>query len=72
MTTGGDLTELVAVFAGDLAQALPDPAGWGIWLGLLLEELEKQAAQSGQPAERYDMALQFLRRAADERLESHK
>jgi hypothetical protein len=36
-----------------------------LWLNLLLEELEKQAAETGQPVERYDLTLELLRQAIE-------
>jgi len=72
MATGAELQVLVSDFASDLAQAIPDPAGWGIWLKLLLEELEKQAAESGQPAERYDLTLTLLNQAISSRITGHQ
>ncbi len=72
MRTSDELTELVSHFAADLASALPDPAAWGNWLSRLLEELECQAAESGQPSEQYDLTLMFLIKAASERLGNHQ
>ncbi len=65
------LDEIIQDFADDLAGAIPDPAGWGIWLGLLLEELEKQSVAKGQPVEKFDITLEHLRIEIAERLESH-
>lgn len=72
MATTEEIESIVKDFAADLSGALPDPAGWGIWLSLLLEELEAKAAESGQPLERYDLALQLIENAARERRESHQ
>ncbi len=72
LSTSAELTDLVRDFAADLAGALPDPAAWGNWLNLLLEELERQAAESGKPLERYDLTLMFIRKKAAERLETHQ
>jgi len=54
MAPGEELADLVRDFAAELAGALPDPAGRGIRLNLLLEGLERQAAESGQPIERLE------------------
>jgi hypothetical protein len=54
MASSNEITELVQDFAADLAGALPDPAAWGVWLNLLLDELERQAAESRQPVERFN------------------
>jgi len=40
MATDYEHTLPVQDFAEDLALALPDPTAWGIWLVMLLEELE--------------------------------
>ena len=72
MATGSELQQLVEDFANELAQAVPDPAGWGIWLKFLIEALEKQAADNGQTVERYDLALELLRGAISERLQGHQ
>lgn len=47
MATGEEIKMLVEDFASNLSQALPDPIGWGIWLVMLIKELEKQAAELG-------------------------
>ncbi len=72
MATSDELTDLVRDFAADLAGALPDPAAWGIWLDMLLEELERQAAENGQPPERFDLTLELVRKVAAERIENHQ
>ncbi len=55
MSKSDELTELIRDFAADLAGPLPDPGVWGIWLGFLLEELERLAAKSRKPLERFDL-----------------
>lgn len=62
MATEEEIKTLIEDFAFDLSQALPDPAGWGIWLVYLLEALEKEAA------DRYDLTLELLRQAVEERI----
>ncbi len=71
MSKGKELEEIIQDFASDLAGAVPDPAGWGLWLGLLLEELEQKSVEKGQPVERFDLTLEHLRTEIAERLESH-
>ncbi len=66
-----DLEKMIQDFARDFAGAVPDSAGWGLWLGLLLEELEKQSVEKGQPVEKFDITLEHLRTEIAERLESH-
>ncbi len=72
MSKNDELTELIRDFATDLAGALPDPGVWGIWLGFLLEELERRAVASGKPPERFDLTLMLVRKKAAERLEAHQ
>lgn len=66
MATGEELTDLIKDFASDLGDALPDPAAWGMWLKLLMEELERQAAETGQPVERFDLSLELVRQDIEE------
>jgi len=40
-------------------------------LNLLIEELERQAAESGQPVERFNQTLMLIEKAAGERLDNH-
>ena len=72
MATTEEIENIVKDFAADLTGALPDPSGWGIWLSLLLEELEARAAETGQPLEGYDLTLQLLEKVARERREAHQ
>jgi hypothetical protein len=71
MAKDKDLEEIIQDFARDLAAAVPDSAGWGLWLGLLLEELEKISVEKRQPVERFDITLDHLKTEIAERLESH-
>ena len=71
MAKGKELEEIIQDFARDLAGIVPDPAGWGLWLGLLLEELEKISVEKRQPVERFDLTLEHLKSEIAERLESH-
>jgi len=71
MASSNEITELIQDFAANLAGALPDPAAWGEWLDYLLEELERQAAESGQPVERFNQTLMLIEKAAGERLDNH-
>jgi hypothetical protein len=71
MATGKELDDIIQDFARDLAEIVPDSAGWGLWLGLLLEELEKISVEKGQPVEKFDRTLEHLRMEIAERLESH-
>jgi len=72
MAPSNEINELVQDFAADLAGALPDPAAWGVWPNLLLEELERQAAESGQPVERFNQTLVLIEKAAGDRLDNHE
>jgi len=72
MATGDEIKMLIEDFSADLALALLDPAEWGMWLVYLIEQLEKQAADLGQPVERFDLSLELLRQAAGERLQGHQ
>ncbi len=71
MAKGKELEEIIQDFASDLSDAIPDSAGWGLWLGLLLEELEKKSVEKGQPVERFDKTLEHLKMEIAERIESH-
>ena len=72
MATAYELTLFVQDFAKDLALALPDPTAWGICLVMLLEVLEKCAADDGQSVERFDATLELLQQIIGERLASHQ
>jgi hypothetical protein len=68
-----ELQDLISEFAGDLAQAEPDPAAWSAWLVLLLEALEAEAYKRNLDADHpaaVELTLERMRDALTDRLNS--